>query len=219
MMIVFPIFLIALLPSWGSSFSTVNNYPLLQASTTKTTTALQLQLKQELMPPPDKRGAPQGGDMAYIEKNIARQMDTYANIREVGGLECVRDVYARAAPQEECWFIGKVAFTSGTVTIEAALHRQWNLLQEHASRLRPVELGRAFGRLEIYIAPGDSELLVSKDELPLTLVARPTAPLDEENSKTSAVKLFEVGFHTEVVTDQGVGFRVKRAFNGDVLLP
>jgi len=216
-----------LLPSFGTSFviksnkcqglmtasSWLNQKP---TSAKETTTAINLDLKQEVIPPPNKRGPPQGGDMAYTQENIHRQMNTYESIRDVGGLECVRDVYARNAPQQECFFIGKLAFTSGTVTEEAAIHRQWNLLQEHASRLRPVELGRAFGRLEIYTAPGDSELAVSQNEVPLTRMTRPLVD-DEADHPNRDISLMEIGFLSEVVTDRGVGFRVRRAPNGDLM--
>jgi hypothetical protein len=60
---------------------------------------------------------PQGGDMAYIQPNIDRQMNTYSQIRQVGGLECVSDVYARNSKQSQFWFIGKVARCTGACTV------------------------------------------------------------------------------------------------------
>jgi hypothetical protein len=151
--------------------------------------------------------------MAYIEKNIQRQMNTYLAIRESGASvdDCVRDVYARAAPQTTCWYIGKVAFTSGTdVTEQQAITRQLNLIEEHATRLRPVELGRAFGRIEIYTAPGDSEMLVADDKLNLTRMPRYAEGCED-------VSLKEAGFFCEVVTNQGIGFGVERALDGKLL--
>jgi hypothetical protein len=56
---------------------------------------------------------PQGSDMAYIRPNIDRQMNTYSQIRQVGGLECVSDVYARNSNQSQFWFIGKLARCTG----------------------------------------------------------------------------------------------------------
>lgn len=60
---------------------------------------------------------PQGGNMAYIQPNIDRQMKTYSQIRQVGGLECVSDVYARNPKQSQFWFIGKVARCTGACTV------------------------------------------------------------------------------------------------------
>jgi len=173
--------------------------------------------KQEIIPPPNKRGNPHGGDMSYVSENIQRQRNTYSQIRKAMGEDledCTRDVYAKAYPQSQFWFIGKLAFTSGTVSEEVALQRQWNLLQEHGSRLRPVELGRAFGRIEIFTAPGDSEIDVSSNEIPLKRIPRPPPDAIAEIQKVS---LTEIGLNLEIVTNHGLGFKVDRAANGDLL--
>mmetsp|Transcript_42835 Transcript_42835/g.48673 ORF Transcript_42835/g.48673 Transcript_42835/m.48673 type:complete len:217 (+) Transcript_42835:94-744(+) len=173
--------------------------------------------QQELVPPPNRRGAPHGGDMAYINENIQRQKNTYYQIRESMGEDiedCIRDVYGKAYPQNQFWYIGKLAFTSGTVSEAVALQRQWNLLQEHGSRLRPVELGRAFGRIEIFIAPGDSEVDVSNNEMPLKRIPRPPKDTITEIQKVS---LKEIGLNLEIVTNNGLGFRVDRSPSGGLL--
>jgi hypothetical protein len=162
----------------------------------------------DYIPPPKQRGPPPGGDMAYVQENIQRQMNTYAAIRDIGGAECARDVYARAPPSTQCWYIGKLAFTSGTTSSEVALSRQWNLVEEHATRLRPVELGRSFGRIELYTAPADSELQVAENQIPLTRI--PRVPSEQ-------VSLREIGFYCEVVTNQGIGFCANRAPDGSLL--
>eukprot|EP00545_Synedropsis_sp_CCMP1620_P005865 CAMPEP_0119003300 /NCGR_PEP_ID=MMETSP1176-20130426/484_1 /TAXON_ID=265551 /ORGANISM="Synedropsis recta cf, Strain CCMP1620" /LENGTH=242 /DNA_ID=CAMNT_0006954889 /DNA_START=38 /DNA_END=766 /DNA_ORIENTATION=+ len=188
-------------------------------STISTTRLLEQQQQDNedshYVPRPSKRNKPQGGDMAYIESNIQRQMNTYKGIRESGASveDCVRDVYARAAPQTTCWYIGKVAFTSGTgVTEQQAVAYQLNLIEEHATRLRPVELGRAFGRIEFYTAPGDSELDVSNVSNQIALTRMPRYAEGCEN-----VSLKEAGFFCEVVTNQGIGFGVERALDGSCL--
>lgn len=164
---------------------------------------------QEYIPAPQDRDAPQGGDMAYIETNIQRQMNTYAAIRNIDAVDCIRDVYVRAAPQSTCWYVGKLAFC-GT-TEETAIVRQLNLIQEHACRLRPVELGRAFGRLDVYTAPADSEDDVASNTVALKRMPASTSNDDDEP------KLTECGFLCEVVTNQGTGFRVERAPDGGIL--
>ena len=100
----------------------------------------------------------------------------------------------------------------GTVGPEAAVARQFNFLEEHACRIRPVELGRAFGRLEVWTAPGDSELATSEGDssTELTLMAR-----DIEGG-CDGVALLEVRLSMELVTNRGVGFSIVRTDMGRV---
>ena len=42
-------------------------------------------------------------------------------IREIGGVECTNDVYARSPSRFEYWYIGKLARTDGTVGIRVAV--------------------------------------------------------------------------------------------------
>lgn len=70
--------------------------------------------QQEPIPRPGDRPPPPGGDMAYIKRNIDRQYSQYTQIREVGGVECVTDVYAKSLKQPTTfWFAGKVARCTG----------------------------------------------------------------------------------------------------------
>jgi hypothetical protein len=154
--------------------------------------------------------------MAYIQVNIQRQMDTYSAIRNVGGTECVRDVYvsspsASLQPSKLFWYVGKIALAG--VSVEEAIARQRNLIEEHAARLRPVELGRSFGELQFFIAPGDSETQVEDNLQRLEPV--PRVRLDEIVLDTLART--ECGFLCEVVTSMGVGFHVERAPDGSLL--
>jgi hypothetical protein len=155
---------------------------------------------------PSKRGPPQGGDMAYIAKNIQRQMNTYQAIRQAS-MDCIHDVYVRQ--NTTYWYIGKLAVAG--VTVEQGVRRQRNLMEEHATRLRPVELGRMFNRLEYWIAPGDSELECTLGNVDLRRVH-----LVETDTKVS---LKSVGFFCEVVTDRGVGFSIRREIDGTVPRP
>jgi hypothetical protein len=146
--------------------------------------------------------------MAYTKVNIDAQLKRYSDIRNVGGLECITDVYARSSLQPNIyWFTAKVARCTGTVSVEEAVNRQWNLLEEHIVRLRPVELGRSFGSIEFWTAPGDSELACANNELPLQPVKK----------RSTTVSAKEVGANLEVVTNKGVGFHVERAEDGSIL--
>ena len=165
--------------------------------------------------PPGQRPPPQGGDMAFIRPNISRQMDHYLNIRNIGGLDAVNDVYARDPSTNIFWFVGKVARCTGTVSLKLAVQRQWNLIEEHATRLRPIELGRKFGSLELWTALGDSELHIANQiaNYDMEQIERYENGVCDE----SVVRKIEVGFNCEVVTNQGEGFRVERTNEGGPL--
>lgn len=165
--------------------------------------------------PMRQRPKPKGGDIAYTNENILRQQAHYKNIRNVGGAECVVDLYARdpntTGSSTRFWFVGKVARCTGTVSAEAAVARQYNLIEEHACRIRPVELGRSFGKLEIYSAPGDTELRTSQSDPGIRLVKLPKTVEGSEN-----IPLLEVGVNLEMVTNNGFGFFVVRTEDGVV---
>lgn len=168
---------------------------------------------------PSKRGAPQGGDMAYIATNIQQQMNTYQAIRQASSssssssLDSIHDVYvcSKSSSPTTFWYIGKIAMAG--VTLEDAMNRQWNLLEEHSTRLRPVELGRSFGSLEYWVAPADSEELCRQgtvDLIPITIM---------RSKDTSAVPRKAVGFLCEVVMNNGIGFCLERQEDGTTPTP
>mmetsp|Transcript_19139 Transcript_19139/g.45310 ORF Transcript_19139/g.45310 Transcript_19139/m.45310 type:complete len:219 (+) Transcript_19139:152-808(+) len=162
---------------------------------------------------PEKRPPPQGGDMAYVRDNITRQMDNYLQIRKVGwpSEDCINDCYVRNPRLSTFWFVGKVAKTHD-VSLQQAVARQWNLIEEHATRLRPIELGRSFGSCEVWVAPGDTEFQVAEND-PNIRLERMERSVDDCDS----VKTFEVGLNLEVVTNRGAGFFVVR--NEDGIVP
>jgi hypothetical protein len=170
---------------------------------------------------PGKRAIPQG-DFAYTEVNVRKSAETFKLIRDIGGKECTNDVYVRNPASFEYFYVGKVARTDGTVTLNQAISRLWNLIEEHATRLRPVELGREFGRVEVWTAPGDTEFEMSQ--------AFATSSGGSENAEnmnlikmdrfsdgTEQIKNIEVGFMAEVVTNMGKGFYIIRDDEGKVM--
>mmetsp|Transcript_15785 Transcript_15785/g.23716 ORF Transcript_15785/g.23716 Transcript_15785/m.23716 type:complete len:266 (+) Transcript_15785:86-883(+) len=172
---------------------------------------------------PQSRGAPQGGDMAYTEENVRRSAETFQSIRKIGGVECTNDVYARGKNRFEFWYVGKIARTTGTITLHQGISRIWNLIEEHACRLRPVELGREYGTLEIWCSKeGDTEILSSQatakgnaaEDEAWSLVKMEKNVLGSGSDKVSAL---EVGFIAEVVTNQGQGFYIVRDNEGKLM--
>ena len=155
---------------------------------------------------------PEGGDTAYTSENILRQLRHYNQIRQVGGTECVDDIYAKdptpAGDDVRFWFVGKVARCTSA---ELAVARQFNLLEEHACRIRPVELGRSFGDLELFAAPGDTELLTARNDPGIRL-----QPMPRTVEGSDRIALLEVGLNLEIVTNQGAGFCILRTKDGVV---
>ena len=167
--------------------------------------------------PMRKRPAPQGGEVAYNNENILRQQRYYNDIRKAGGADCVQDVYVKDpgtidnVDNIRYWYVGKVARCTGTVSSELAIARQINLLEEHATRIRPVELGRYFGSLEFYVAPGDTELLATQNDPSVRLVK-----VSKELEGSEDVPLLEVGLDLSIVTNQGQGLFIIRTEDGIV---
>jgi len=167
--------------------------------------------------PMRKRPEPKGGEVAYTNENILRQQRYYNDIRKAGGTDCVQDVYVKDPGTTDnvdnirYWYVGKVARCTGTVSSELAIARQINLLEEHATRIRPVELGRHFGSLEFYAAPGDTELSTTQNDPSIRIqkVAK-----DVEGSEN--IPLLEVGLDLSIVTNQGQGLFIIRTEDGIV---
>lgn len=171
--------------------------------------------EKDYVSPMRQRPRPEGGDVAYTQENILRQLRHYNEIRKVGGKDCVQDIYVRdpnkVGEHYRYWFVGKLARCTGTVSPELALGRQLNLIEEHATRIRPVELGRYFGSLEVFAALGDTELLASQNDPGIRLKKMPRSVDGAEK-----VPLLEVGLNLEIVTNQGVGLFVVRTKDGVV---
>jgi hypothetical protein len=95
------------------------------------------------------------------------------------------------------------------VSIENAMARQWPLIEEHSVRLRPAELYPKWGTLELWAAPGDSEMDVAycKPEIVFVQMFR-----DFENS--GEIRNIEVGFAGELYENGEEGFRTTRTADG-----
>jgi hypothetical protein len=170
---------------------------------------------------PGKRAVPQG-EFAYTETNVRKSAETFKRIRDIGGKECTNDIYVRNPSSFEYFYVGKVARTDGTVTLNQAVSRLWNLIEEHATRLRPVELGREFGRVEVWTAPGDTEFEMSQAFATSTggsdnVEKMNLTKMDKFSDGYEKVKRLEVGFMAEVVTNMGKGFCIVRDDEGKVM--
>ncbi|CAB9521834.1 expressed unknown protein [Seminavis robusta] len=149
-------------------------------------------------------------DMKYVPRNVQRQHQNFVAIRDAGGKEMTHDVYVPEPDSDTFWFVGKVARISD-VTVEQAVARQWPLIVQHAANLRPIELYPSRARLELWVAPGDSELDVAynRPDIVFTKMER------EGVEGAQALKSSMIGFQGEVYTEgQGMGFRTMRTREG-----
>jgi hypothetical protein len=154
-------------------------------------------------------------DMEYTPKNIMRQHENYLAISKVGGNETITDIYARDPTKSTFWFVGKVCRCTGTVSTEQAIQRQWYLIQGHAARLRHKELASSMKTMELWAAPGDSELDVAfnRPHIQFTNIPRPKRQSDIDRLQKS-VKAVEIGFQGEIYDQGEEGFRTERTNEG-----
>lgn len=149
-------------------------------------------------------------DMTYEPRNVKRQHETFLAIRGAGGKEVTNDLYVRVPSEDVFWYAGKVARVSD-VSLKDCVARQWAMIERHACNLRPIELFPHRGTIQIWTAPGDSELEVAynRPTLQMTRMFPPPRVLTTKDVKTS-----QVGFQGEVYQDGESGFRTWRTEDG-----
>jgi len=147
-------------------------------------------------------------DMTYEPRNLARQSKNFFAIRGVGGKDTVNDIYVQEPETDIFWFIGKIARAG--VSLEKAVARQYPMIERHGCNLRPVELMSHWGKLDLWAAPGDSELDVAYN--------RPSCEfqkIEREVEGARTVKSNAIGFQGESYENEEDGFRTWR--NDDVV--
>lgn len=157
---------------------------------------------------------PSPPDMIYEERNVKRAHQTFLAIRGAAGKELTNDVYVRDPGTEIFWYTGKVARVSD-VSLEDCIARQWPMIERHAANLRPLELYPKRGVLEIWSAPGDSEIDVAYNRPSLQMVQH-TKRIYSRNTDDypKHVKSIMVGFQGEVYQENEDGFRTWRTDDG-----
>ena len=185
-------------------------------------------------------GPPVPRDMKYNMYNLQKQRGNYESMKAVGGKDIANDVYAKDPEDDTFWFVGKIARV-GDVTVERAMARRkslkvlivlslrskthntflsivWPMIEEHAARLRPVELYPKWGKLELWVAPGDSEIDVAycKPEIQFVQMFR---EIDGEADISKTVRNVEIGFQGELYESNEEGFRTKRTADGRPVKP
>jgi hypothetical protein len=147
-------------------------------------------------------------------------------LRQTYGPDCTNDVYCRSPINDPklYWFVGKIATKPDTVaTPQQAILSQKRIILEYAKReLRPQNFATSLecaAALELWIAPGDSEMDVVQNKVGLTQVIGSATPefLHENFSVTTMV-----GFNPEIyVGDERIqgGLRVERDEEGQPIKP
>jgi hypothetical protein len=151
--------------------------------------------------------------MKYLPRNVVRQNQHFVDIREAEGP--TNDIYVRDGTNEIFWFCGKVARVSD-ISLEECVARQWPLIEQHAANLRPLELSPKKGVLEIWTAPGDSELDIAynRPEVVMQKMNR-----DVEPSSGTKIRNMLVGFQGEIYDQGEDGFRTWRTEDGRAAQP
>lgn len=146
-------------------------------------------------------------DMTYEPHNLIRQHEHFHAIRAVGGKEMTADVYVRDPQSDTFYYVGKVARVSD-ISLEKAVARQFYMIERHAGNLRPIELWPHRGNLQIWAAPGDSELDVAYNR-PGTF-----QKMERNVDGASKVRNHFIGFQGEVYQKGEEGFRTWRTDDG-----
>lgn len=170
----------------------------------------------------DDEGPPVKPDMKYVPRNVLRQNQNFVAIREAAGKDLTNDLYVREPyyQPQTFWFVGKIARISD-VSAEQAVCRQWNLIATHAAHLRPIELYPSRNSLEIWIAPGDSEMEVAYNRPDLIfqkIIPRRRRGGDDDDVVDTLPSKF-MGFQGEMYDSGEEGFRTWRNEDGTPAKP
>lgn len=156
------------------------------------------------------------------EKPLRQAANTFDAIRKEHGKECTNDVYCYSPlnDEETFWYVGKIATRPGTAAtpLQAALSQKRLIFEYSKRELRPQNLGGKYANaLELWLAPGDSEMDAVQNKVSFTKVEGTTKDLLPEFS----VK--DVGYNPEIYVGDEVekgGLRVKRnPENGEPVNP
>lgn len=161
-------------------------------------------------------------------KPLRDAANTFDKLRKEYGKDSTTDLYVRSPLNDEAifWYVGKVARCTdvdnleGTTipTVEEAVISQKRIILEYAkNQLRPQNFGGPYSKaLELWVAPGDSEMDVVQNKVSFDKITGSTSDLSEGFSVS------DVGFNPEIyVGDEQKegGLRVKRDENGDPVAP
>lgn len=147
-------------------------------------------------------------------KVLRKAANTFDAIRKQHGVSACSDVYVRAPSNcaNTYWFVGKLAYCNGATAQQAALAQKRVILEYSKSELRPQNLGGPFSKdLELWLAPGDSEMDTVQNKVTLQLVTGSASDLPDE------FDVDNIGYNPEIYVGDEVaqgGLRVQRDEQG-----
>lgn len=158
----------------------------------------------------------------------------FDRIRKAYGVEACRDVYVRSPLNSPTtfWYVGKVAFEPNSSVdttagkdennnlnggIAACLSQKRVILEYSRQQLRPQNMsGKYAATLELWLAPGDSEMDVVQNKVPLQPVQGSAADLPD------GFTVDTVGYNPEIYVGDELtkgGLRVERSQDGHPVKP
>mmetsp|Transcript_8882 Transcript_8882/g.12280 ORF Transcript_8882/g.12280 Transcript_8882/m.12280 type:complete len:254 (-) Transcript_8882:69-830(-) len=155
--------------------------------------------------------------------------NTFDALRQQYGKECTTDVYVRSPKNDAqiCWFVGKVARqldlsncqgASIPTETEAVISQKRLILEYAKNQLRPQNLGGPYSsNLELWMAPGDSEMDVVQNKISFDRVLGST-----KADISDTFHVADVGFNPEIYVGDEVkdgGLRVLRDEEGRPVKP
>jgi hypothetical protein len=155
-------------------------------------------------------------------KPLRQAANTFDAIRKEHGTAACWDLYCKSPLDDpnRLWYVGKVAVVPNTAaTPSQAVLAQKRIILEYSKReLRPQNLGlpKYADSLELWLAPGDSEMECVQNKVSLEKVKGSIADLVDDFS------VAHVGYNPEIYLgderEKG-GLRIARDENGDPIKP
>lgn len=152
-------------------------------------------------------------------KVLRKAANTFDSIRKEHGKEACNDVYLRSPLNSPTtfWFVGKVAAKPDILPTHACLAQKRVILEYSQRELRPQNLGGSYASvLELWFAPGDSEMDVVRNQVNLTKVEGSASDLPDDFDANM------VGYNPEIYIGEEVtkgGLRVERTEEGTPTKP
>ena len=148
----------------------------------------------------------------------------FDRIRKEHGVEACRDVYIRSPLNSATtfWYVGKVAFEPNSNKnhdggVAACLSQKRLILEYSKLQLRPSNLGGKYAAtLELWLAPGDSEMDVVQNKVVLQPAKGSASDLPDDFTVDT------VGFNPEIYVGDELtkgGLRVERSPEGHPVKP
>ena len=137
--------------------------------------------------------------------------------KEHGVADACSDVYVRSPSNSATtfWYVGKIAYCRGATAQQAALSQKRLIFEYSKLELRPQNLAGPFSKdLELWLAPGDSEMDTVQNKVTLEPVTGSASDLPAD------FDLDSIGYNPEIYVGDEVaqgGLRVQRDDQGKPL--